>query len=60
MKMEKQENHAPPRPPPVLQGGSQEASHVSPKMMLLKAQHALKEHAAPNDTKKTKKKKGVG
>ena len=31
-------------------------SHVSPKMMLLKAQHALKERMA-NDTKKTKKKK---
>ena len=37
MKMEKQQKHAPPRPPPVPQGGSQKASHVSPKMMLLKA-----------------------
>ena len=56
MKMEKQEKPAPPRRPPVPQGGSQKASHVSPKMMLLKAQHALKEPVA-NDTKKTKKKK---
>ena len=56
MKMEKQENPAPPRPPPVPQGESQKASHVSPKMMLLKAQHALKERVA-NDTTKTKKKK---
>ena len=56
MKMEKQEKAAPPRPPPVPQGGSQKASHVSPKMMLLKAQHALKERVA-NDTKKTRKKK---
>ena len=56
MKMEKQEKPAPPRPPPVPQGGSQKVSHVSPKIMLLKAQHALKERVA-NDTKKTKKKK---
>ena len=56
MKMEKQENPAPPRPPPVPQEGSQKASHVSPKMMLLKAQHALKERVV-NNTKKTKKKK---
>ena len=56
MKMVKQEKSAPPRPPPALQGGSQKASHVSPKMMLLKAEHALKERVA-NDTKKTKKKK---
>ena len=56
MKMEKQERPTPPRSPPVPQGGSQKASHVSPKMMLLQAQHALKEHVA-NDTKKTKKKK---
>ena len=60
-KMEKQEKHAPPQPPPVRQGGSQKASHVSPKMMLLKAQHALKERVAINDTKKTKKEKnGLG
>ena len=58
MKMEKQEKHAPPRPPAVLQGRSQKASHVSPKKMLLKARHALKERVATNDTKKTKKKKG--
>ena len=58
MKMEKQEKPAPPRPRPLPQGGSQKASHVSPKMMLLKAQHALKERVA-NDTKKTKKKKDV-
>ena len=51
----KQEKPAPPRPPPVPQGGSQKASHVSPKMMLLKAQHALKERVA-NDTKKTEMK----
>ena len=56
MKMEKQEKPAGPRPPPFPQGGSQKASHVSPKMMLLNAQHALKERVA-NDTKKTKKKK---
>ena len=56
MKMEKQEKPAPPQPLPVPQGGSQKASHVSPKMMLLKAQHALKERVA-NATKKTKKKK---
>ena len=56
MKMEKQEKPALPRPPPVPQGGSQRKSHVSPKMMLLKAQHALNERVA-NDTKKTKKKK---
>ena len=56
MKMERQEKPAPPRPPPVPQGGSQKASHVSPKMMLLKAQHALKGRVA-NDTKKTKRKK---
>ena len=55
-KMEKQEKPAPPRPPPVPRGGSQKASHVSPKMMLLKAQHALKERVA-NDTKKTSKNK---
>ena len=57
MKMEKQEKHASPRPPPVLQGGSQKASHVSPKMMMLKQQQTLKEGLAINDTKKTKKKK---
>ena len=57
MKMVKQEKHAPPQPPPVPQGGSQKASHVSPKMMLLKAQHALKDRVAINDTKKTKKEK---
>ena len=56
MKMEKQEKPAPPRPPYVPQGGSQKASHMSRKMILLKAQHALKERLA-NDTKKTKKKK---
>ena len=55
MKMQKQDKPAPPRQPPVPQGGSQKASHVSPKMMLLKTQHALKERVA-NDTKKTKKK----
>ena len=59
MKMEKQEKPAPPRPPPAPQGGSQRAFHVSPKMMLLKAQHALKARVA-NDTKKTKKKKDRG
>ena len=57
MKMEKQEKHPPPRPPPVLQAGSQIASHVSPKMMFLRVQHALKERVGTNDTKKTKKKK---
>ena len=57
MKMETQEKHAPPRPPPVPKGGGQKASHVCPKLMLLKAQHALKERVAINDTKKTKKKK---
>ena len=56
MKMEKQEKPAAPRPPPVPQGGSQKASHMSPKMMLLKAQHALKERVT-NDTRKTKKNK---
>ena len=56
MKMEKQEKPAPPRPRPVPQGGSQKASHMSPKTMLLKAQHALKERVA-SDTKKTTKKK---
>ena len=56
-KMEKQEKHAPPHQPPVPQGGSQKASHVSPKMMLLEAQHALKERVAIKDTKETKKKK---
>ena len=56
IKIEKQEKPAPPRRPPVPQGGSQKASHVSSKMMLLKAQHALKERVA-NDTKKTKKKR---
>ena len=56
MRVEKQDKPAPPRPPPVPQGGSQKASHVSPKMMLLKAQHALKERVA-NDTKKTKMRK---
>ena len=56
MKMEKQEKLAAPRPPPVLQGGSKKASHVSPKMMLLKAQHALKERVDIIDAKKTKKK----
>ena len=30
---------------------------MSPKMMLLKAQHTLKEHVDANDTKKTKKRK---
>ena len=40
MKMEKQKKPAPPRPPAVPQGGSQKASPVSLKMMLLKAQHA--------------------
>ena len=57
MKMEKQEKHAPPQPPPVRQGGSQKTSDVSPKMILLKAQHALKAGVASNDTKKTKRKK---
>ena len=56
LKMEKQEKPAPPRPPPLLQGGSKKASQISPKMMLLKAQHALKERVA-NYTKITKKKK---
>ena len=56
MKMETQEKPAPPRPPPVPQGGSPKASDLSPKMMLLKAQHALKERVA-NDTRMTKKKK---
>ena len=57
IKREKQQKHAPPRPRPVRQGGSLKASHVSPKMMLLKAQDALKERVATNNTKKTKKKK---
>ena len=57
MKIEKQGKHAPPQPPPVPQAESQKASLVSPKMMLLKAQHALKEHVANNNHKKTKKKK---
>ena len=57
MKMEMQQKHALPRPPPGPQGGSQKASHVSPKMMMLKPQHALKQRVAINDTKKTKKKK---
>ena len=56
MRTGKPEKPAFPRPPPLPQGGSQKASHVSPKMMLLKAQQALKERVA-NDTKKTKKKK---
>ena len=56
MKMEKQEMAASPRPAPVPQGGSKKACHLSPKMMVLQAQHALKEFVA-NDTKKTKKKK---
>ena len=56
MRMGKQEKSATPRLPLVRQGGSQKASHVSPKMMLLKAQHAMKERVA-NDTKKTKKNK---
>ena len=55
--MEKQEKHAPPRPPPVQQGGCQIASHMLPKMMLLKAQHPLKQLVAINDTRKTKNKK---
>ena len=57
MKMGKQEKHAPPRPPPVQQAGRQKAFHVSPKLMLLKAQHALEERVATKDTKETKKKK---
>ena len=60
MEMEKQEKPAPPRPPPVPQGGSQKASHVSPKMMLLKAHHALKERVAKDTTKTKKKKDGRG
>ena len=55
MKMEKQDKDAPPRPPPVPQGRNQKASQVSPKMMLPKVQHALKERVATNDAKKTKK-----
>ena len=57
MKMEKQEKHIPPRPPPVPHGGSQKASHKSPKMMLLKAKDTLNQRVAINDTKDTKKKK---
>ena len=51
MKMEKQEKHAPPRPLHVPQAGSQKASNMSLTMMLLKAQHTLKERVATNDTK---------
>ena len=58
MKMQKKEKHVPPLPPPVPQGRSQKASHVSPKMMLLKAQHALKEHVTINDTNKTEEEEG--
>ena len=57
MTMEKKEKHAPPEPPPIQQGGSQKPSHVSPKLMLLKGQHAFEECVATNDTRKTKKKK---
>ena len=57
MKMEKQEKHPSRWPPPVPQGGSQKASHVSSKMMLLNVQHALKERVATTDTKQTKRKK---
>ena len=60
-KIEKQEKLAPPRPPPVPQGGTKEASQLSPKMMLLKAQHTLKDPVAINDTKRTEEKKiGAG
>ena len=60
METEKQEKPPLPRPLPVPQGGSHKASHVSPKMMLLKVQHTLKELVA-NDMKKTKiKKDGCG
>ena len=48
MRMEKQEKPTPRRPALFMQGGSQKASHVSPKMMLLKAQHTLKERVANN------------
>ena len=57
MKMEKQGKHVPRQPPPVPQAGSQKASHAWPKMMLLEAEHALKELVATKETKKTKKKK---
>ena len=60
LKMLKQEKRTPPEPPPVPQGGSQKASHLSPKMMLPQAQRALKERVANNINKTKKKKVGVG